>query len=72
MPIEALRRLSNMASHFLPHEETEFDYVIVGGGTNGCVLANRLTEDADVTVAVIEGGPSDEHDERCVWAPLLY
>lgn len=37
-----------------------FDYVIVGGGTAGLVLANRLTEDADVTVAVVEAGTLPE------------
>ncbi|KAI3394499.1 hypothetical protein diail_2633 [Diaporthe ilicicola] len=33
-----------------------FDYVIVGGGTCGLVLANRLSENPDITVAVIEPG----------------
>jgi choline dehydrogenase len=33
-----------------------FDYVIVGGGTAGLTVANRLTEDPSVSVAVIEAG----------------
>ena len=36
-----------------------FDYVIVGAGTAGCILANRLTEDANATVCLIEAGPPD-------------
>ena len=37
-------------------QDAEFDYVIVGGGTAGLVLANRLSEDSRVQVAVIEAG----------------
>ncbi len=38
----------------------EFDYVVVGGGSAGCVVASRLSEDAGVTTALIEaGGPGD-------------
>ncbi|MFO1256670.1 MAG: GMC family oxidoreductase N-terminal domain-containing protein [Sphingomonadaceae bacterium] len=38
----------------------EFDYVIVGGGSAGCVLAGRLTEDRNVTVCLLEAGGSDQ------------
>ena len=38
-----------------------FDYVIVGAGTAGCVLASRLSEDRNTRVAVIEAGPPDRH-----------
>jgi choline dehydrogenase len=52
-----------------------FDYVVVGGGSSGCALAARLSEDPAVTVCLLEAGPSDVDDQNILqltdWMALL-
>ncbi|MCZ2849835.1 GMC family oxidoreductase [Modestobacter sp. VKM Ac-2978] len=54
---------------------TEYDYLVVGGGTAGCLVAARLAEDRDVTVALLEWGPDDRGEDRASslrrWAEML-
>ena len=58
------------ASADQPSDSAEFDYVIVGAGSAGCVLANRLSADGKHTVLLLEAGPKDTN----IWihVPLGY
>ncbi len=42
-------------------DQRQFDYIIVGAGSSGCLLAKRLTENPDIKVLLLEAGKQDNY-----------
>lgn len=63
-----LRALCSI-DEFLTHD---YDFIVIGGGTAGLVVAARLTENANVNVGVLEAGPANIGDPMIMMPASTY
>ena len=60
MPINGIGPSGSERTYIVIQISDSFDYIVVGAGSSGCVVASRLVKDHGATVLLLEQGPLDD------------